>query len=139
MRKIDQLIEDFRSLPNWDEKIVVIRAIRSGRKLLMLNGIEYNIGESGVKRLKAELRKEVCEFNRKQKIDSPVRNVFTGELIQPGTRAYTRTLNLCKIKRIYSTCSEILSQDVFPHPKTAKPVRGRSLLGRKLRRMCLRR
>lgn len=100
MRKIDQLVGDFRNLSSWEEKIAVIRAIRSGRRTLIINNVEYKVGKTGVKSLKTELRLEVCEFNRTRKFDEPIRSVFTGEFLQPGSKAYSRSLNACKIVRV---------------------------------------
>jgi len=135
MVNISQLIDEFRVL-DWDQKILSMQPLRRGVRRITIRNTSYRLSKTGVFRLKREFRKEICEYNRKQPIDQPIRSIFSGEFVSPGTSIYTRSLRACRLERIHSTCREILTQDPFPHPRTGFPVSPGSVLGRALRRKC---
>ena len=135
MVNISQLIDEFRVL-TWEQKIISMQPLRRGVRRINIRNNIYRLSKTGVFRLKREFRKEICEYNRKQPIDQPIRSIFSGEFVFPGTSSYTRSLRACRIERIYSTCREILSRDPFPHPRTGISLSANSVLGRSLRRKC---
>jgi hypothetical protein len=135
MVSLSNILSQFRSL-NWDDRIEVMDPVRRGSLNLILFGNSYRLTKNGRMRLKREYRKQICEYNRQQGIGQPIRSIFSGKFVQPGSAIYTRTLRACKIERIHSTCREILSSDPFPHPRTGQPVSRGSILGRRLVRKC---
>lgn len=137
MTTLSQLLSEFSEL-SWEDRIVAMKPIRRGRLTIVLSGTPRRLTKAGASRMKREFRKQICEYNRQQGIGQPVRNIFSGEFVQPGSAIYTRTLRACRIERIHSTCREILSTDPFPHPRTGKSISQGSVLGRKLVKRCSR-
>jgi hypothetical protein len=135
MVSLSEILSQFRSL-SWDERIQAMTPLRQGRLTLILSGNTYRVTKNGRFRLKREFRKQICEYNRQQGIGQPIRSIFSGEFVQPGSAVYTRTLRACRIERIHSTCREILSSDPFPHPRTGKIISHGSVLGRRLVKRC---
>jgi len=140
MKTVRELVSYFEGLTTWESKNSFIANLKStNSKSIKISGTLYRIGKSGRTRIIRSFRKMVCQFNRNQSIDQPVRSLFTGEFVQPGTANYTKTLKACGIKRIYSTCREVLSSGgaQFPNPDTGASVLKDSEEGRKLTRRCL--
>lgn len=137
MVSLSEILSQFRYL-SWDERNQAMIPLRKGRLTLILSGTSFLLTKNGRFRLKREFRKQICEYNRQQGIGQPIRSIFSGEFIQPGSAVYTRTLRVCRIERIHSTCREILSSDPFPHPRSGRPVSHGSGLGRRLVKRCSR-
>ena len=138
IRTVEDLVEYFEGLGSWDRKNEFVANLkRKSGSSIVIDGVSYKLGKNGKMRIIRSFRRMVCEYNRKQKIDQPVRSLFTGEFIEPGTSNYTKTLRACRIVRYYSTCKEIMSEDeTFKNPSSGKMVRRDSDKGRTLLRRC---
>jgi len=139
IKTVRELVSYFEGLTTWESRNSFIANLKStGSRSINVNGTDYRIGKTGRTKFMRSFRKMVCQYNRKQRIDQPVRSLFTGEFIQPGTGNYTKTLKACGIRRLYSTCREILdSRGQFPNPVSGALVAKDSEEGRKLTRRCL--
>jgi hypothetical protein len=133
------LMEYLHHMSDWNDLITSIDKIKKAKRVVELsNGIRYIIGGIiGKKRAMEVLRVRVCNYNRKQKISENIRSVFTGKLISPGTSMYSRTLRICRIRRYYSTCREIVERETFLHPISGKRLTSSSWTGKKIIRKCV--
>ena len=139
IKTVKELVTYFEGLTTWESKNSFIANLKGTRsKTIDINGTVYRIGKSGRTQIMRSFRRMVCEFNRKQMIDQPVRSLFNGNFIQPGTANYTKTLKACGVRRLYSTCKEILSSEgQIPNPDTGANISKDSVKGRRLIRRCL--
>jgi hypothetical protein len=133
---LTELLEKFQGF-SWEDRIGAMAPLRKGGRIITLSGNSFRLTPHAVSRFRREFRRQICEYNRSQPLQRPIRSIYSGEFVLPGTRAYTRTLRICRLERIHSTCREILAaESSFPHPRTGKPVLSHSKLGGRLRRKC---
>lgn len=119
-----ELFTEYRSLKNWDDKIVLIRNSKA------------RVGKNH--RLFRLFKKEICEFNARQKIGDPIRSLFSGKLLQPGTVYYNRTLRRCNIVRHHSSCKDILKGEggVLVDPISGRRIKRSSRKAAKIVKKC---
>lgn len=123
-----QVLDEYRSLQTWEEKIKFIGRIR--RRVGKNSGVMV------------EFRKEVCRYNAKQPVSEPIRSISTGKLLKPGTFMYKRTLKRCNIVRHHADCDDILSSksgDWMTDPVTGKRLRRTGRKAGKIVAKCYRR
>lgn len=137
IRTTEELVEYFDGLETWERKIEFVARMKtkSGSSVL-IDGVSYKLGKNGKMRIIRRFRELICEYNRKQRIDQPVRSLYTGQFVTPGTANYTKTLKACRIARYYSTCGEIMKNETFKNPLNGRTVRRDSLKGKALLRRC---
>lgn len=112
-------LDRYQVLGTWKDKIEFIR------KLKNIPGIKFK------KAVLQAFRFEICNFNRSQEINQPVRSIVTGRFIGPGSKSYLKTLRACNLIRNYETCNEF--------PKSTKhPVRNRMVYKPRERRSIIR-
>jgi len=123
---MSDMIDEYRSLKTWDEKIDFIR--RNRRKL----GARTNVMR--------EFRREVCDFNTRQPISKPIRSIFTGRFLQPGTYQYKKTLQRCNIVRHHSFCKDFVESgnDTLTDPVSGRRLSRRGRMARRVIRRCYR-
>jgi hypothetical protein len=119
-----ELIKEYLSLKNWDDKIVFIRRVRG------------KIGKNH--RVYKIFKTEVCKFNARQKIGDPIRSLFSGKLLQPGSVYYKRTLRRCNIVRHHSSCKDVLGGEgeSLIDPITGKIIKRSGRRASKIIRKC---
>jgi hypothetical protein len=133
---MSKALKVFNGLTEWEDVIKVMRQLRQRKRIIQVGEQEFGNSKTLTRTLKISFRGRVCRFNRERKIDEPIRGIYSGEFVKVGSWEYARTIRICRISRMYSTCAEIKSQDVFPHPRTGAPVLRNSLTGKKLIRGC---
>lgn len=129
-------VKVFNGLSEWEEVNKVMRQLRQRKRIIQIGNEEFGNTKTLTRSLKVSFRRRVCQFNRERKIDEPIRGIYSGEFVKVGSWEYARTVRICRISRMYSTCSEINNQDVFPHPRTGAPVLRNTITGKKLIRGC---
>jgi hypothetical protein len=135
---MSELLQYFKGLDDWTVVTDLIRQVKKSKGLVTLDdGRTMSLGGvTGRKRLIGAFRAKVCAFNRQRTIKEDIRSIFSGEVVKPGTYAYSRTLRLCGLRRYYSTCRDIEGRGSFIHPITGQRVLRSSRTGQRLVRQC---
>lgn len=134
------LMRYVQSIEDWDTLIDAYSDIKKSRgSKLIIKGEAFYINYLIRVKLVKYFRRKVCRYNREQPIDSPIRNIYTGKFVTPENPNYHKTLRVCKIKRLYSTCREIMSDPSDPYfldPLTGERVKRDSGYGRNVVKKC---
>lgn len=125
-------------LNDWDTLIRLFERIKRTTGSVEIPGgsLHYIGGGRGKQSLIKIFRKKICTYNSSRTMREDIRSIFTGRVTYPGTSTYSKTLRLCRLRRYYSTCKEIVGRDSFTHPITGKRVLRSSLTGKRLTRKC---
>ena len=105
----ETFLDKYQILATWDDKIEFVRRMKK------IPGARFK------KPVLDAFKYEICQYNRKRKVDEPIRSILTGRLIGPSSGSYLKTLRACNLVRHYSICGD----------KTGKhPVRGRLVVSK---------
>ena len=134
----DKTLDLFSRIKGWDKRGAIVKQLRRGIKNIDFGGEMYYVSPTSRRRIIRQFEKEVCEYNRNQKIGTKVRGIRGGGKISPGKKNYYSTLERCNIVRHYSTCREILNPRIrlIKNPRNGRTYPRKSRMGKKLIREC---
>lgn len=118
-------VEEYKTLSSWDDKVVYVR------------NAKRRVGKN--RELMRVFREEVCKFNSQQRLNDPIRSVFTGRLITPGSWRYVLSLKRCNIIHHHLECYDVGKSQILKDPISGRQLKRTNKNIRNFVRKCINR